>query len=108
MNIFGARKLLGRGELYITDKNLVVNKKGIPMFRFDENMMIIEASPRAYAFLATTHKDEKHAPHSIRLWHRRFGHLGLANVQKTSKMVRGMAISDEEDLTPQEQEDEAL
>jgi hypothetical protein len=39
MNIFGARKLLGRGELHIPDKNLVVNKKGIPMFRFDENMM---------------------------------------------------------------------
>jgi hypothetical protein len=35
------------------DKNLVLNKKGIPMFRFDDNMMIIEAS-RTYAFPATT------------------------------------------------------
>ena len=64
MNIFRVRKLLGRGDLYIIDRNLVVNKKGILMFRFNKNIMIIKA-PRTYAFLAITHKKE--TLHLIRL-----------------------------------------
>ena len=64
MNIFRARKLLGKGELHIMDENLVVNKKGILMFRFNENMMIIKAS-RTYAFPTITYKKE--TLHLIRL-----------------------------------------
>ena len=33
-------------------------------------------------------------PKSIRLWHRRLGHLGLKNVQKLENLVRGMKISE--------------
>jgi hypothetical protein len=44
INIFGARKLLGRGDIRIKDGNLVVNQEGLGIFRFDENIIIIEAS----------------------------------------------------------------
>jgi hypothetical protein len=53
INIFGARKLLGRGDIRIKDRNLVINREGLGIFRFDKNMMIIEAS-RTYAFPAVT------------------------------------------------------
>jgi hypothetical protein len=76
INIFGARKLLGRGEIRIKDQNLVVNRQGLGLFRFDKNMMIIK-EPKTYAFLAVS-KDSPNLP--IRLWHRRFGHLGLDNI----------------------------
>jgi GAG-pre-integrase domain len=33
-------------------------------------------------------------PKSIRLWHRRLGHLGLKNVRKLENLVRGMKISE--------------
>jgi len=35
-------------------------------------------------------------PKSIRLWHRRLGHLGLKNVQKLENLVRGMKISEKQ------------
>ena len=43
INTFGARKLLGRGDIRIEDRNLVVNKEGLNIFRFNKNMIIIEA-----------------------------------------------------------------
>ena len=49
INIFRARKLLGRGNIQIKDKNLIVNKKGLSIFQFNKNIMIIEV-PRKYAF----------------------------------------------------------
>ena len=82
----------------------MVNRQGLGIFRFDENMMIIEA-PRIYAFPAVSKATRKGV--SVRLWHRRFGHLGLENVQKTSRIVKGMVIRKEE-LSATEQEDEDL
>jgi hypothetical protein len=66
INIFGARKLLGRSNIRIKDKNLVISQKGLGIFRFDKNIIIIEAS-RTYAFSAVTQKPTKTL---IRLWHR--------------------------------------
>ena len=43
VNTFRARKLLGRGNIRIKNGNLVINKEGLSIFRFDKNMMIIEA-----------------------------------------------------------------
>ena len=43
VNTFGARKLLGRGDIQIKNKNLVVNKKGLGIFQFNKNIIIIEA-----------------------------------------------------------------
>jgi hypothetical protein len=76
INIFRARKLLGRGDIRIKDKNLVISQESLGIFRFDENIIIIEVS-RTYAFPAVTQKPTETL---IRLWHRRFGHLGLDNV----------------------------
>jgi hypothetical protein len=53
INIFGARKLLGRGDIRIKDENLVISREGLGIFRFDKNMIIIKAS-RTYAFFAVT------------------------------------------------------
>ena len=39
INTFGARKLLGRGDIQIEDGNLVVNKEGLGIFRFDKNIL---------------------------------------------------------------------
>jgi hypothetical protein len=55
INIFGARKLLGRGDIRIKDENLVISREGLGIFRFDENIIIIKAS-RTYAFLVVTQK----------------------------------------------------
>ena len=43
INTFGVRKLLGRSDIQIKNKNLIVNKEGLSIFRFDKNMMIIKA-----------------------------------------------------------------
>jgi hypothetical protein len=66
----------------------VINQEGLSIFRFDKNIIIIKAS-QTYAFLTVTQKPIKTL---IRLWHRRFGHLGLDNVQKTSKIVKGIKL----------------
>ena len=39
INTFGARKLLGRGDIRIEDGNLVVNKEGLSIFRFNKNIL---------------------------------------------------------------------
>jgi hypothetical protein len=44
INIFGAKKLLGKGDIRIEDGNLVVNREGLGIFRFNENIIIIKAS----------------------------------------------------------------
>jgi hypothetical protein len=88
INIFGARKLLGRGDIRIKDKNLVISQEGLSIFRFDKNIIIIKAS-RTYAFLVVTQKPTETL---IRLWHCRFSYLGLDNVQKTSKIVKRIKL----------------
>jgi hypothetical protein len=93
VNIFGARELLGSGEIRIKDKNLVVNQKGKGLFRFDKHIMIIE-EPKQYAFPVVTQK--KPTETLICLWHRRLVHLGLDNVRKTTKIVKGIIIKEEE------------
>ena len=90
INIFGARNLLERGKIRIKDKNLVVNCQGLRLFRFDKNMIIIK-KPKTYAFLALSNSTLELL---IRLWHKRFGHLGLDNIQKTSKIVKGINLID--------------
>ncbi|TAQ89033.1 hypothetical protein B7494_g2618 [Chlorociboria aeruginascens] len=75
INIFGAKDLLGEGRIGIIDRNLVVDIKERPLFRFNKKMMIIKAY-RTYAFPAVTPAPKET---SIRLWHRRFGHLELEN-----------------------------
>ena len=55
INIFGARKLLSRGDIWIKDKNLIVNKEGLSIFRFNENIMIIKV-PYKYTFPTVTQK----------------------------------------------------
>jgi hypothetical protein len=55
INIFEARKLLGRGDIRIKDENLIISREGLGIFRFDENIMIIKASC-IYAFLVVTQK----------------------------------------------------
>jgi hypothetical protein len=55
INIFEARKLLGRGDIRIKDENLIISREGLSIFRFDENMIIIKASC-TYAFPAVTQK----------------------------------------------------
>ena len=92
VNIFGARKLLGRGDIRI-EGNHVISRQGKYLFQFDKNLMIIEEpESRTYAFPAIS-KQSKELP--IRLWHRRFGHLGLHNVRKTATIVKGLSIKEE-------------
>ena len=53
INVFRARKLLARGNIQIKDRNLVANKKGLSIFRFNKNIIIIKV-PRIYIFLTVT------------------------------------------------------
>jgi hypothetical protein len=43
INIFEAKKPLGKGDIRIKDKNLVINQKGLSIFRFNKNIIIIKA-----------------------------------------------------------------
>ncbi|TAQ83314.1 hypothetical protein B7494_g8362 [Chlorociboria aeruginascens] len=88
INIFGARDLLGEGRISIIDRNLVVDIKERPLFRFNKKMIIIKAH-RTYAFPAVTPASKKT---SIRLWHRRFGHLGLENQNPRNNQNSGNEI----------------
>ena len=49
INIFRAKKLLGKSHIQIKDKNLVVNKEGLSIFRFNKNIIITKA-PCIYIF----------------------------------------------------------
>jgi hypothetical protein len=40
INTFRARGLLGRGNIRIKDRNLVVNKEGLSIFQFNKNIII--------------------------------------------------------------------
>ena len=44
INIFKAKKLLGRSDIRIKDKNLVVSQEGLGIFRFNKNIIIIKVS----------------------------------------------------------------
>jgi hypothetical protein len=44
INIFEVKKLLGRGDIKIKDKNLIINQKGLSIFRFNKNIIIIKVS----------------------------------------------------------------
>jgi hypothetical protein len=44
INIFKAKKLLSRSNIKIKDKNLIINQKGLSIFRFNKNIIIIEVS----------------------------------------------------------------
>ena len=77
INIFGAKKLLSKGDIQIKNKNLVVNKEGFRIFQFDENIIIIKA-PHIYTFSAITQK--KPLKTLIQLWHHHFKHFSLKNV----------------------------
>ena len=92
VNIFRARTLLGNGDIRIVKGNLVINRKGEGLFRFDRNIMIIE-EPKQYTLLVVTQK--KPSEISIRLQYRRFSHLGLKNVRKTLEIVKGMILKEE-------------
>ena len=43
INTFRVRKLLGKSNIQIKNKNLVVNKKGLSIFQFNKNIIIIKA-----------------------------------------------------------------
>jgi Reverse transcriptase (RNA-dependent DNA polymerase)/gag-polypeptide of LTR copia-type/GAG-pre-integrase domain len=49
-----------------------------------------------------THLVTDMKPKSIRLWHRRLGHLGLQNIKRLQSLVKGLKIS--EDKTDKDQE----
>ena len=42
INIFGAKKLLDKSYIQIKIKNLMVNKEGLSIFRFNKNIIIIK------------------------------------------------------------------
>jgi hypothetical protein len=44
INIFRAKKLLSRSDIKIKDKNLIINQKGLGIFRFNKNIIIIKIS----------------------------------------------------------------
>jgi hypothetical protein len=92
INIFKAKKLLDKGNIRIKDKNLIINREGLNIFRFDKNIIIIKAS-QTYAFFTVTQKPTKTL---IRLWHRRFSYLSLNNIQKTLKIVKGIKLKKDE------------
>ena len=48
-----ARKLISKGNIYIKDGNLVVNRQGQALFRLNKNIIIIK-EPRTYVFLVMT------------------------------------------------------
>jgi hypothetical protein len=60
----------------------------------------MEAS-RTYAFPIVTQKPTET---SIRLWHRRFGHLSLDNVQKTSKIVKEIKLKKDEFVSQKDED----
>jgi hypothetical protein len=93
VNIFGVRELLRSGEIRVKDRNLVVNRKGEGLFCFNKHIIIIK-EPKQYALPVVTQKRPTET--SIRLWHRRLVYLGLDNVRKTTKIVKGIIIKEEE------------
>ena len=56
INIFKAKKLLNRGDIQIKNKNLIVNKKGLSIFQFNKNILIIKVLC-IYIFLIVTQKE---------------------------------------------------
>jgi hypothetical protein len=103
INIFGARQYIGRGELRLesTPKGtLVVDDEGDGLFYIDEQCYIIEQETHCFPAITTKPKGT-----SIRLWHRRLGHLGFDNVRKTAKLTYGIKLRKPKDLTEDQQEE---
>ena len=55
INIFKAKKLLGKSNIQIKDKKFIINKEGLSIFQFNKNIIIIKVF-RIYAFPAVTQK----------------------------------------------------
>ena len=41
INTFKTRKLLSRGKIQIKNRHLIINKKGLSIFQFNKNIIVI-------------------------------------------------------------------
>ena len=69
VNIFGARDLYRKGVISIQGNEVFASSK--LLFKFDKEFYIIEDNTGSFPAIAAPKET------SIKLWHRRLGHLGL-------------------------------
>lgn len=84
LNLFSGRKLYNQGG-YIGNQGSVFDSNNLEIATVDCNLFINEET-RKFAFPAALHQ----AKPSLKLWHRRLGHLRLKNVKITEKITKGI------------------
>ena len=99
VNLFSGRRLLDGGGL-IGDGVLLSppNKNGVrkEMCQYNDCFFIIEED-MTQAMPALLPAALRTAGIDIKLWHRRFGHLGLDNLRQTQRITRGMEVRKREE-----------
>ena len=91
LNIFGIRDIIKGGGKQL--RNSILTGDGVEVCGTDDDGFINLPVKTANMTLSAS------AYASLGLWHRRLGHLSLENVKKTAKLVSGMQIEGDEDIS---------